>query len=92
MWDPDLRDTTEPLLCVDLKAFALEGDPQLNARTSGRAMDWTTSQQFLRYLNDVVRDLNIPLVVTRQLLNFWSLRPDTSTCVHLSCLNAQLCQ
>jgi hypothetical protein len=40
MWDPDLRDTTEPLMCVDLKAFAVEGDPQLNART--------TSEQFLR--------------------------------------------
>lgn len=48
MWDPDLRDTTEPLMCVDLKAFAVEGDPQLNARTAGRAMDWTTSEQFLR--------------------------------------------
>ena len=50
MWDPDLRDTTAPLCVVDLKAFALKGDPQLNARTSGRGMDWTTSKVFLRYI------------------------------------------
>ena len=52
MWDPELADTTNPLCCVDLKAFTLQGDPKLTAKTAGRAMDWTTSQEFLQYVDD----------------------------------------
>jgi len=48
MWDPELRDTSAPLCQVDLRAFVLKGDAALNARVGGRAMDWTTSKDFLR--------------------------------------------
>jgi hypothetical protein len=47
MWDPDLKDTRQPLCVVDLKAFCLKGEPRLTAQVAGRAMDWTTSLDIL---------------------------------------------
>jgi hypothetical protein len=48
MWDHTLADTTRPKCVVDLKAFVIKGDPKLTAKISGRAMDWTTSETFLK--------------------------------------------
>ena len=52
LWDPDLRDTQRPIFDIDLRSFSVEGAPKLNARVSGRSMDWTTSEDMLKFVCD----------------------------------------
>eukprot|EP00961_Rhodomonas_salina_P165962 2236163-Rhodomonas_salina.1 len=52
LWDPELRDTKNPLCVVDLRPFDVKGDPKLNNRVTGRAMDWSTSEQLLSFICD----------------------------------------
>jgi len=52
LWDPELRDTKTPIFDIDLRSFSVEGSPKLNARVSGRSMDWTTSEDMKRFVCD----------------------------------------
>ena len=37
---------------TDCRSFSVEGAPKLNARVSGRSMDWTTSEEMKRFVCD----------------------------------------
>ena len=52
LWDPDLADTRNPLFALDLGCFGVVGSSKLNARVSGRSMDWSTAPELLSLLCD----------------------------------------
>ena len=52
MWDPELRDTSTPIGCVDLKSFQPKGSPALLQKLSGRSMDWSTDPDLMRDIED----------------------------------------
>jgi hypothetical protein len=53
-------------MCVfDLRALSVQGSPALTNRVSGRAMDWTTSEEVLKIINDDNVVLDEPAKVTQ---------------------------
>ena len=52
MWDPELKDKTNPIGKLDLNSFFRNGSPRMLQRLSGRSMDWSTSPDLLKVLSD----------------------------------------
>lgn len=60
MWDPELKDKTNPIGKLDLNSFFRNGSPRMLQRLSGRSLDWSTSPHLLKLLSDDNIVLDVP--------------------------------